>query len=815
MGINVFTQIQGQMIRCEVLNVFHSMITKKSYILIFSPIETKKVVLIPMLFSADKEIQNGIFLTEKEDKDVIQNIINENACEIQYSCDEGVSFEIHIHKDQYEKPEEKKIREFVHRVNASSIPPEIKDEIFRDIDAKTISRVQKKFIDKDSSENSVISLITQIVKESVSLSHMPLDMLDNLMDSEQISFSIEDTRLLKAFEEFIMMLGKEEVIRQDIETALVQLIECVNCSKELFDVIIRHKTLSDIFPLNVLQDIRYNIVLQVPSFFDVKAVKSAGDFFYGKKEYDSALTLFVRAREISEAKCGDNKSKELSDIYNSIGCCFIGNMQFANAYEAFQQATEIDQEYAVAFNNWAYTLVTECETLYDEELRQRKLAEALAYINDAIQLDANAVAYLSNRAYIEYELNQYERVERDYNKVKGGAYKFSDIKTIVKLSIDSKIKQNIIKSHGVSFWDVKDELDVIYENETGSSRFYFEALNVYQKIAKDESRGNDSVDNILTNLMLFEFYIDELMSELAIRNPQQDIYYYTSISSLKQLLCDEQASTKHRLPIFNVGHMNDPSEGKTFEYILSKNAKSSALIEDLFNEANSISSDRKLLQAEFTFLKAFTQNSDSLPMWVHYADGGKGCCVKVSPRFFSNFEEDLDDEEKALKSNPFDNIYRLYKILYIKDGKISDKESDKVEKLYKDILDSFALLSDIYDHMNKDIQKVLISSIDKIISKLKYLFKSDDYNYEQEMRVILKRSIDDFKREDMDILFTTTSEKNEIPKVFIYTNKSLLIEEIILGPKVKETADILPFLDVKLFNNNNKVLITKSEIDYR
>ncbi len=67
----------------------------------------------------------------------------------------------------------------------------------------------------------------------------------------------------------------------------------------------------------------------------------------------------------------------------------------------------------------------------------------------------------------------------------------------------------------------------------------------------------------------------------------------------------------------------------------------------------------------------------------------------------------------------------------------------------------------------------------------------------------------------MDILFTTTSEKNEIPKVFIYTNKSLLIEEIILGPKVKETADILPFLDVKLFNNNNKVLITKSEIDYR
>ena len=64
MKINVFTQIQGKMIRCEVLDAFFSRITKKSYILIFSPIETKKDVLIPMLFSADKEIQKGIFLTE-------------------------------------------------------------------------------------------------------------------------------------------------------------------------------------------------------------------------------------------------------------------------------------------------------------------------------------------------------------------------------------------------------------------------------------------------------------------------------------------------------------------------------------------------------------------------------------------------------------------------------------------------------------------------------------------------------------------------------------------------------------------------------
>lgn len=106
-----------------------------------------------------------------------------------------------------------------------------------------------------------------------------------------------------------------------------------------------------------------------------------------------------------------------------------------------------------------------------------------------------------------------------------------------------------------------------------------------------------------------------------------------------------------------------------------------------------------------------------------------------------------------------------------------------------------------------------------MINKLRYLFKSVDYIYEQEMRIVLNRPLSDLKRDDIDIQMTPVTIQNPIPKVFIYTDKSLSIEEIILGPKVNETDDIIPFLAMKLLKINDyeadKVLITKSAIEYR
>ena len=87
------------------------------------------------------------------------------------------------------------------------------------------------------------------------------------------------------------------------------------------------------------------------------------------------------------------------------------------------------------------------------------------------------------------------------------------------------------------------------------------------------------------------------------------------------------------------------------------------------------------------------------------------------------------------------------------------------------------------------------------------------------MRIVLRRSISDFEREDIDIQITNPTENNPIPKVFVYAKKPLEIEEVILGPKQNEINDFIPYIAMRLLKLNNyqedKVHITKSLIEYR
>ena len=681
------------------------------------------------------------------------------------------------------------------------------------------NNLRNKINEKNNYETSSLAagLILSIVQEDVLLTHIPINMVDTLLINRDISVSEQDMVLLKAFQNIIIVFGKSNVIQQDVENALVALTECDNCTRELYNAIVGHKTFTEVFSGDVLQKIRYNVVLRVPTFFDVLTIRVAANYFYSIKEYENALKLFnVVYFQLREET---TNQKEVTIILNSIGCCHVSLMQFEEAYAAFKKATDLDDKFAAAYNNWAYTLSIEADTMPKGNEQKEKLQEALLHINDAIQFDADDISFLSNRAFIEYELSQYERVIKEYARAIEKTSKYTDISTILKLKIDSQIKQfiNSPQQFPLRFSDLYTDLQHIFSNET-RDKLYFTALDVYGKIANFE--GVDITDRITLELVLLEFYIKELMSAIAVRDPQQEIYYYTSMGSIKRLLCDEDAPVKYRLPIFCANHMNDPSEGQELEKAFLQHVGDKDFIRHIFcHIERPLGIKRRQLEAEFTFLKAFTKNDDSLPMWVHYADSGNGCCVKVNPHFFTNFENDILEDEKTLKTNPFDNEYRLYEILYIHNGDIVNNVSNDVKELFKKLFSQTSVISSLYKTLSEEAQKVVVLSISKMINKLKYLFKSSDYAYEKEMRIVLRRPIVDLKRDDIDIHMTDTTTENPIPKVFIYTDKSLLIEEIILGPKINETDNLVPFLTMKLLNINQydseKVYITKSSIEYR
>lgn len=824
MSIRVFAKFHGESIECKVVNAFEHRVTHNSYVLILSPFERKKPTVIPLLFDTEKQIQNAVILSDNKDIEIIDGIINKNKCDIQYSCSDDITFEVRISQEPDSDPTDKH-QEFLDQHPLSLFSPKNIDEMIKSIDAQLAQLTREEFISEinKNTQNRQYPSITFILKIlsphiDVHLGHIPINTIDKLLSSKEVPFSTEDIKLLRAFKDIILVFGNSNIVCQDVENALVSFIKCEYCTQELYNVLIHHKSFSEAFSGDTLLKMHNSIILKYTVFFEKKEIESAANYFYYKKEYNSAITLFnALYLRISDSTDDINEKVEM---LNSIGCCYIGIGYFNDAYDTFEKAIKIDKKYASIYNNWAYGLITESEILTDKRERHSKLQEALAQINDAILLNPRDVAFISNKAYIEYELGEYHRVLTDLDRARDLSSDYEDIKTILKLSIDSRIKLSFASTtkQDLKFSNLYKDLLEIFENEPGSSKLYFEAFEVFNKIKSTEKQ--QIIESVSYELMLLEFYISELMKAITLHNPQQGIYYYTSMDNLQRVLCDEKENTKYKLPIFCANHMNDPCEGKEFERILMKHVGQEPMLQDLFGQKRSSTiSKRRILESEFTFLKSFSKNDDSLPMWIHYADSGKGCCVKVSRGFFTNFDNDLPDDNKKLTTNPFDNEYRLYDVLYVRDGDLINNVSDEVRQLYTKVISQFSSINLVYNTLKESTRAIVIVAITNIIRKIKYLFKSADYAYEQEMRIVLKRPLSDLKRDDIDIKTTSISEKNPIPKIFIYTNKSILIDEIILGPKVIETDGFIPFFSMKLLAlnsfNSEKVLITKSEIEYQ
>lgn len=819
-SVNVFASIAGEEIRCEIIGCWQNRLTQRCYVVVHHPIKNVDDIVIPVVFEPDKEKQFAITIVEEQDKNVVEERINKNNCTINYQINNDIKLEIIISYLSDSEFSEKKQRDLQ---NQRTILPDNIDEALKNIDIRIIMLSAEEYFNAVKHNNNnlseiIVGFIMNLIEQDVLFSNYPENVVEQLLSRSKITISSNDSHLVKVFQELVHVFSKQEIIIEDVENSLVALLENDTCSKEMYNAVVNHKTFSKFFSGDGLRKIRNHVILRIPSFFDEKEIKTAANYFYSKKQYEASVKLFEMQLNILSLNNG--KEKDIADSLNSIGCCYVSIMYFGEAYIAFKRATELDNSYAVAFNNWAYTIAVECDTLPKDELRKNKLYDAITYVTDAIQLNGKDVSYVSNKAFIEFELGQYEQVIREYNRAKAITLKYSDLSTIIKLKIDSQVKLYIQSpnQYPLNFSELYDSLNEIFANETGSARYYFEALEVYNEITKYEEQT--TVEKISFELVLLEFYINQLMSEIAIRNPSQDIYYYTSMSSLQRLLNDENAAIKYRLPVFNSCHMNDPSEGQELYRTFPKYVAACSFTDDLFSKPPyDLKTSRQQLETDFVFLKAFTKNDDSLPMWVHYADSGKGCCVKVNARFFTNFDNDSSDNEKTLESNPFDNAYRLYDVLYLHDGKIKNKVSSEAITSFDNMFKQISNISGYYDSLSDSSKKHVVSAVSIMIGKLKYLFKTSDYIYEEEMRIVLRRSMKDFQRDDIDVQMTSTTIDAPIPKVFIYTGKSISIDEIILGPKVSETDTILPFLTMKLLRLNDyhsdKINITKSIIEYR
>jgi hypothetical protein len=203
-----------------------------------------------------------------------------------------------------------------------------------------------------------------------------------------------------------------------------------------------------------------------------------------------------------------------------------------------------------------------------------------------------------------------------------------------------------------------------------------------------------------------------------------------------------------------------------------------------------------------------------------------GCRVKLGIETFQR----LGINNEIYKDFPFraDDDYSLYNVIYCDDNSIPIfKEEDKHIKSYFDMYKN--LITKILDFYSKNnfprnddeckkcskegCNKCLDTTkiIYDILTPFAYLFKSTNYDYERELRVILDRNDVATHKE-----FKEITDK-PFPRICIFMDNKTAIKEIVLGPKLNEKiiGTYIPFIRVQLEKMKSDAKIVKSNIQLK
>ncbi|MDN3291103.1 DUF2971 domain-containing protein [Streptococcus sp.] len=351
----------------------------------------------------------------------------------------------------------------------------------------------------------------------------------------------------------------------------------------------------------------------------------------------------------------------------------------------------------------------------------------------------------------------------------------------------------------------------------------------------------------LKNLLSIYQLVQKIKYQLGLKDEDKNqmlkFGHYTKGSTLQIMLNQEENDKKDfsvsgKTRLYNANYMNDPEEGIVIEQILGLNR-------------------RDVLEPSSWFLMSFTNKTDDLAMWSQYGDDAKGVCLVLREDDFSRFTSfndvswrqeknflEFSDKMYLLKSelnsgfeksifrseseNSVDTVNDegtepnsvekdsdskrnsdyLYRIAYVRHTEENLKlertelfEKSEIEELEK-LLNS---LKEKLDIGSKITEKNYQDAISECIEEIRYLFKSVDYKYENELRILRYANLDPSNKE---IKIDKTSG---VGKLYIERKNSIQIGEVIFGPKFPNPEYVTPLL--KLLDEN--IDYKKSTIKFR
>ena len=358
-------------------------------------------------------------------------------------------------------------------------------------------------------------------------------------------------------------------------------------------------------------------------------------------------------------------------------------------------------------------------------------------------------------------------------------------------------------------------------------------------ILKDwiECYGEDSkkINNLINIYTLVQKIKYELGLKAKDKNRKLKFGHYTSGKALQSILGKEDKapfSISGKTRLNNANYMNDPEEGVILEDILKLEK-------------------RNPLEPSSWFLMSFTSKTDDLAMWSQYGNNAEGVCIVLNENDFARYhslsdlpwyqknsdkqighkmnssveiqndtssnesniemttrDNDITQNSEEKHSTPNSNQDYLYRVAYVHYSNdqfdIEETElfsNEEVTRLKKLLVDLKSELKDYEDSEDPFYKKAIADCIEEI----RYLFKSVDYKYEEELRILQYAKL----RSDNDKIKIDYSP--EFGKLYLERKENIQIDEVIFGPKFPNPEYVTPLL--KLLDK--KINYKKSTIKFR
>lgn len=294
----------------------------------------------------------------------------------------------------------------------------------------------------------------------------------------------------------------------------------------------------------------------------------------------------------------------------------------------------------------------------------------------------------------------------------------------------------------------------------------------YDKLCEMESSNNTLAFYYLIKIIKFE---NSSINGFHKLSENDSVFHYTKLKVLNEL-----TKSNAKLRLHPTAYLNDPSEGKEGLEVARK-----IFSEDSYN---GFFSDWSLDDTQSAFIASFVtyheeksrsakmssrhlyyhnRKSDiaqeDLPMWVHYGDECKGCEIEFKVA-------DLGTD--------------VYKVYYPKTrGRGTGDFIHSLRKI-KHILDLYWAEASQHRSFNPEDDSVFRVTKD-MIARACFLYKTAQYSYEQEARIIQFRSLEDAKMCD------DCMEGESFPRIYDELDVPLNFTSITLGPKVENPERVI------------------------